>query len=403
MLRTHLLAGAGLVALILASGQALAGDTTGITDTEIKIGQTMAYSGPASAYGVIGKTEAAVFQMINDQGGVNGRKINFISLDDGYSPPKANEQTRRLVEEDGVAFTFNNLGTPTNSAIQKYLNQKKVPQLFVATGADKWGNYKDFPWTIGFQPSYRTEAQIFAKYILKNKPDAKIGIFYQNDDFGKDYILGVKDVLGERYATMVVKEVSYETTDATIDSQIVTLQSAGADTLVTAMTPKFAAQAIRKIYDIGWKPLHLMTDVSQSVAAVMNPIGPEKGVGIITATYGKEPTDPQWKDDPGMNQWRAFMTKYIPDGDQTDVNYAYGYGAALTMVQVLKQCGSDLSRENVMKQAANLKDFDLPTLLPGIKVNTSPTNFHPIRQEQLEKWNGKTWERFGEIISGGES
>ncbi len=395
-----LLAAAALVALAGVSGPVAAADSPGVTATEIKIGNTEAYSGPASAYGVIGKVEAAFFQMVNEQGGVAGHKITFISYDDGYSPPKTVEQVRRLVEQDGVAFTFNTLGTPTNTAIQKYLNQKKIPQLFVATGADKWGNYKEYPWTIGFQPSYRTEAQIYAKYILKSKPNAKIGILYQNDDFGKDYVLGMKDILGDKYDKMVVKEASYETTDPTIDSQIVTLQGAGVDTLLTAAIPKFAAQAIRKIYDIGWKPEHFLTNVSISEAAVLTPAGPEKAIGIISSNYGKDPSDPAWKDDPGIKQWRAFMDKYMPGADLTDLNTVYGYGASLTMLQVLKQCNGDFSRENVMKQAANIKDLELPTLLPGIKINTSPTNYHPIRQMQLQKWTGKGWERFGDIIEG---
>jgi branched-chain amino acid transport system substrate-binding protein len=393
-------AAGALLALACMAGPAAAADTPGVTATEIKIGNTMPYSGPASAYGVIGKGEAAFFKMINDQGGVAGHKINFISLDDGYSPPKTVEQVRKLVEQEGVAFLFNTLGTPTNTAIQKYLNQKKIPQLFVATGADKWGDYKDYPWTMGWQPSYRTEAQIYAKYILKNKPNAKIGILYQNDDFGKDYVAGVKDVLGDKYSKMVVKEASYEVTDPTIDSQVVTLQGAGVDTLITAATPKFAAQTIRKVYDIGWKPLHFLTNVSISVASVMEPAGKEKGVGIITSAYGKDPTDPRWKDDPGMKEWRAFMAKYLPDADTTDASYVYAYGVSLTLLQVLKQCNGDFSRENIMKQAANIKDLELPTALPGIKLNTSPTNYHPFRQMQLQKWDGKTWELFGDIIEG---
>jgi branched-chain amino acid transport system substrate-binding protein len=387
-------------ALLALAVPAFAADTPGVTATEIKIGNTEAYSGPASAYGVIGKGETAFWTMINEKGGVDGHKINFISLDDGYNPAKTVEQTRKLVEQEGVAFIFNGLGTPTNTAVQKYLNHKGVPQLFVATGADKWGDYKDNPWTMGWQPSYRTEAQIYAKYILKTKPDAKIGILYQNDDFGKDYVAGLKDVLGDKYAKMVVKEATYETTDPTVDSQIVTLQSAGVDTLVTAATPKFAAQAIRKIYDIGWKPLHFLTNVSLSVAAVMIPAGPEKGIGIITSNYGKDANDPAWKDDPGMNEYRAFMKKYMPGADLTDNNYVYAYGVSLTMLQVLKQCHGDFSRANIMKQAANVHDLVLPTSLPGIKVNTSPTNFHPIRQMQLERWDGKSWVRFGDIISG---
>ncbi len=391
-----LLTGTALLAL---AAPAFAEDTPGVTATEIKIGNTMPYSGPASAYGAIGKGETAFWKMVNDQGGVASHKIDFISVDDGYSPPKAVEQVRKLVEQDGVAFLFNTLGTPSNTAIQKYLNQKKIPQLFVATGADKWGNYQEYPWTIGWQPSYRIESQIYAKYLLKEKPGAKIGVLYQNDDFGKDYIAGIKDVLGDKYDKMV-KEVSYETTDPTIDSQVVTLQGAGIDTLVTAATPKFAAQTIRKVYDIGWKPLHFMTNVSTSVAAVMVPAGVEKGVGIISAAYGKDSTDPTWKDDSGMNQWRDFMKKYMPDADLADGNYVYAYGVSLTMLQVLKQCNGDFSRENLMKQATNLHDLELPTGLPGVKINTSPTNYHPIRQMQLQKWDGKTWVRFGDIISG---
>ena len=395
--RTGLTAVAAMLAI---AGTATAADAPGVTATEIKIGNIMPYSGPASAYGVIGKGETAFWNMVNEQGGVAGHKINFITVDDGYNPAKAVEQARKLVEQDQVAFLFNPLGTPSNTAIQKYLNQAKVPQLFVATGADKWGNYKDFPWTIGWQPSYRIEAAIYAKYLLKNKPDAKLGILYQNDDFGKDYIAGMKQGLGDKYDKMIVKEVSYETSDPTVDTQIVTLQGAGVDTLLTAATPKFAAQAIRKVYDIGWKPLHLLTNVSTSVAAVLTPAGPEKAIGIVSAAYGKDPTDPTWKDDAGLNQWRAFMKKYMPDADMADANYVYAYGVSLTMLQVLKQCNGDFSRENVMKQASNLKNVELPTGLPGIEINTSPTNYHPISQMQLQKWDGKTWVLFGDIISG---
>jgi branched-chain amino acid transport system substrate-binding protein len=392
-----------LAAFVAMSPLAVAADAPGITATEIKIGQTMPYSGPASAYGTIGKAEAAYFKMINEQGGINGRKINLISLDDGYSPPKAVEQIRRLVEQEGVAFTFNTLGTPSNTAIQKYMNEKKVPQLFVATGASKWGDPEHFHWTIGWQPDYRTEARIYAKYILKNKPDAKIAILYQNDDFGKDYIIGLKEGLGAKAAGMIVKEASYETSDTTIDTQVVTLQGSGADTLLSAATPKFAAQDIRKVYDIGWKPLHLMTNVAISVASVLEPAGPEKAVGMISAAYGKDPTDPNFKDDPGMKQWRDFMTKYYPEGDQNDASNVYGFGAGMTLVQVLKQCGDDLSRDNIMKQAANLKNFELPTALPGIKLNTGPNDYYPIKQMQLEKWDGKTWVLFGDVISGESS
>jgi branched-chain amino acid transport system substrate-binding protein len=386
--------------LLAMAGPAGAADTPGVTATEIKIGQTMPYSGPASAYGTIGRAEAAYFKMINEQGGIAGHQLNLLSLDDGYSPPKAVEQIRKLVEQEQVAFIFQSLGTPSNTAIQKYLNEKKVPQLFVATGASKWGDPEHFHWTMGWQPDYRTEARIYAKYILKNQPGAKIAIIYQNDDFGKDYVIGLKQGLGDKAAAMIVKEVSYEVTDPTVDSQVVTAQGSGADTLVTAATPKFAAQTIRKVYDIGWKPLHLMTNVAISVASVMEPAGPEKGVGIISANYGKDPTDPTWKDDPGMKQWREFMTKYYPEGDQNDASNVYGYGVAMTLVQVLKQCSGDFSRENVMKQAANLKDFEVPTTLPGIKINTGPSDYYPIEQMQLQKWDGKTWVLFGEVISG---
>jgi len=398
--REWLTVGAALAVLTSLAAPGFAADTPGVTATGIKIGQTMPYSGPASAYGTIGKAEIAYFNMINEQGGVNGRKIELMSLDDSYSPPKTVEQVRRLVEQENVAFLFNTLGTPPNTAIQKYLNEKKVPQLFVATGASKWGDPQHFPWTMGWQPDYRTEARIYAKYILKNMPDAKIAILYQNDDFGKDYIIGLKEVLGDKAKTMVIQEASYEVSDPAIDSQVVSLQGSGADTLLVAATPKFAAQAIRKVYDIGWKPLFLLTNVATSVGAVITPAGPEKAVGVISASYGKDPVDPTWKDDPGMKKWRDFMAKYYPEGDLSDASNVYGYGAAATLVQVLKQCGDDLSRENVMKQAANLKDFELPTALPGIKINTSPTQFYPIRQMQLESWDGKSWKLFGDVISG---
>ena len=399
MHRRTLLAAAGSLAAVSRTGPACA-QAPGVTATEIKIGQTEAYSGPASAYGAIGRGLTAFFKRVNDQGGIAGRRINFISVDDGYLPPKAVEQTRRLVEQEGVSFMLNGLGTPSNSAVQKYLNQKKVPQLFVSSGADKWANPKDFPWTIGWQPSYRTEAQVYAKYILQNKPDGKLAVLYQNDDFGKDYVTGLRDVLGDRYDRMLAKAVSYEVTDPTIDSQVVTLQGSGADVLVTAATPKFAAQTIRKIYDLSWKPLHLLTDVSGSVASVINPAGPERAVGIVLGGYLKEISDPAWSDDPGMNEWRAFMKEYMPDSDVADANYAFSYGIGGTAVQMLKQCDSNFSRENILKQATNLQSLQLPTLLPGITVSTSPTNYHPIRQLQLQRWNGTRWERFGNVIEG---
>jgi branched-chain amino acid transport system substrate-binding protein len=394
-----------LVVATLPAGipAACAEDLPGVTATEIKIGNTVPYSGPASAYSVIAKTEAAFFQMVNDEGGVSGHKINFISYDDGYSPPKTVEQVRRLIEEDHVAFLFSTLGTPTNTAIQRYVNQMKVPHLFISTGADKWGDYVHFPWTMGYQPSYRTEAQIYTKYMLAQKPNAKMAILYQNDDFGKDYPAGVKDILGDKYGSVVVKEASYETTDATVDSQIASLQASGGDVLLVAATPKFAAQVIKKVHDLGWHPMFFMTYVSISVGAVMTPAGPENGIGIITAGFGKDPTDPAFKDDPGMKEWRAFMAKYMPGADLTDSYYVYGYGVSTVLMQVLKQCNGDFSRANIMKQAANLHDAPDPVLLPGIKVNTSPTNFHPIRAMQLEKWTGTTWERFGDVIEGSNS
>jgi branched-chain amino acid transport system substrate-binding protein len=394
---------------VVATGMALAATTAtaenapGVSATEIRIGQTMPYSGPASAYAVIGKFEAAYFQMINAQGGINGRKVVLLSQDDGYNPAKAVEVTRRLVEEEHVAFIFNSLGTASNTATEKYLNDRKVPQIFVATGADKFGDYQDFPWTIGYQPSYRTEAQVYAKYILKARPKAKIAVFYQNDDFGKDYVRGLKDVLGDRYAQMVVKEASYEVSDTTVDNQIITLQAAGADTLVTGATPKFAAMAIRKVHALGWKPLHFLTNVSVSISSVIEPVGMEKAVGIISAAYHKEPDDPAFKNDPGLKNYRQFMRQYMPDADPSDVNYVFGYSTSLLLAQVLKQCGNDLSRENIMRQTANLRNVELPTLLPGIRVNTSPTNYHPVRQLQLMRWDGHTWVRFGEIIGGEQS
>jgi branched-chain amino acid transport system substrate-binding protein len=384
---------------LTAAAPAVAADTPGVTATEIKIGNTNPYSGPASAFSVVAKLETAFFKMVNDQGGVAGRKINFISLDDGYSPPKTLEQVRRLIEEDQVALLFNNLGTACNSAIQKYVNQKKVPHLFISSGADKWGDYQHFPWTMGFQPSFRTEAQIYAKYILNEKPNPKIAILYQNDDIGKDYLAGMKDVLGDKFDKMVVT-ASYETTDPTIDSQITSLQGAGANVLLVAAIPKFAAQAIRKVHDLDWKPLFFMSFVSTSIGAVIKPAGPENAIGMITAGYLKDPNDPAWKNDAGMNEWRDFMAKYMPGADITDGNYVSAYGFSKAMLQVLKQCEGNFTRENILKQATNLHDLELPTLLPGIKVNTSPTNYHPIRQTQLAKFDGTHWVRFGDVIAG---
>jgi branched-chain amino acid transport system substrate-binding protein len=371
----------------------------GASDTEIKIGQTMPYSGPASAYGTIGKAEAAYFRMINDQGGVNGRKLNLISLDDGYSPPRTVEQIRKLVEDEQVLFTFQTLGTPSNTAIQKYMNARKVPHLFVATGATKWGDPQHYPWTMGWQPTYQHESQIYAKYLLKNRPNAKVAVLYQNDDYGKDYVKGFKDGLGAQVAKLIVAEASYEVTDPTVDSQIVALKASGADVLFNVTTPKFAAQAIRKVYDIGWRPLHFLNVVSTSVAAVLQPAGLDKSVGLVSVAYFKDPTDPAWKDDKAVQDYMAFMKKYYPDGDAADGFNVYGLAVAQTLVQTLKRCGDDLTRENVMRQAANLNDVEVPMLLPGIRVNTSPTDFYPIEQVQLIRFDGKTWVRFGDIVS----
>jgi ABC-type branched-subunit amino acid transport system substrate-binding protein len=370
----------------------------GASDTEIKIGSTNPYSGPASAYGTIGRAEAAYFKMINDQGGINGRKINFISLDDGYSPPRTVEQVRKLVEEEQVLFLAGTLGTPTNTAIHKYINAKKVPHIFVNTGATKWGDPKNFPWTMGFNLSYQAEGRIYARYLLETKPDAKIAILFQNDDYGKDYVKGLKDGLGDKAAKMIVAEVSYEVTDPTIDSQVVTLKASGADTFYNVTTPKFAAQAIRKVYDIGWKPLHILNNVSASVGSVLTPAGLDKSVGLITAIYLKDPADPQWKDDAGMKEYLAWFKKYYPEGDVKDSFNVAGYLIAQGVVQVLKQCGDDLTRENVMRQTASLKDLQMPMMLPGIKWNTGPDDFFLMESGQLARFDGKEWKTFGKVI-----
>jgi branched-chain amino acid transport system substrate-binding protein len=373
---------------------------TGATDTEIKIGNIMPYSGPASAYGVIGKTEEAYFRKINAEGGINGRKINFVSYDDAYSPPKTVEQARKLVESDEVLLIFNSLGTPPNSAIQKYMNTKKVPQLFVATGATKWNDPKDFPWTMGWQPNYQSEGQIYAKYILKNFPNGKIAILYQNDDYGKDYVKGLKDGLGSKAASMIVIEDSYEVSEPTIDTHIVKLKATGADIFYNVTTPKFAAQAIKKNMEIGWKPHHFLNNVSASIGSVMKPAGFENSQDIISSSYLKDPTDSQWKNDAAMKAWNEFLDKYFPEANRADASVMYGYIVAQGLVQVLKQCGDNLTRENVMKQAASLKDFEPGGLLPGVKVNTSATDFAPISQLQLQRFKGENWELFGEVLSG---
>ena len=394
---TALSLAATLAGLALVPG-AGAQTVVGVTATEVKIGHTNPYSGPASAYGTIGKTIAAYFKKVNDEGGINGRKINFISYDDGYTPPKTVEMVRKLVEQDQVAALFQTLGTPPNSAIHKYVNEKKVPHLFVATGATKWDDPKNFPWTMGFQPNYQTEGRVYAAYILKNIPDAKIGILYQNDDYGKDYLKGMEDGLGAAASKLIVSKQSYEVTDPTIDSQIINLKNSGANVFFNVTIPKFAVQAIKKAHDIGWSPTHFLNNVSSSYASVLKPAGLDVSRGLITALYAKVVTDPQWKKDKGYQDWIAFMKKYYPDGNVEDDSNFFGYSAAILMAQVIKQCGNDLSRENIMRQAENLKNVDLPFLLPGIKVNTGPTDHAPIQQERLAKFNGEYWELFGDIF-----
>ena len=400
MSTTHLLAGlATTLALVLPDpAWAQKKYDPGATDTEIKIGQTMAYSGPASAYGTLGKAEAAFFRKINDEGGINGRKIVFISVDDGYSPPKAVEMTRRLVEQDQVLLMFGSLGTASNSAVHAYLNARKVPQLFIATGAAKWNDAKGHPWTMGLQPDYQTEGHVYAKHILQTRPNAKIGVLYQNDDYGRDYMKGLKDGLGDKAARMIVAEATYEVTDPTVDSQILQLQASGADVFVDVTTPKFAAQAIRKAYDSGWKPVHYLNSVGNYVGSVLAPAGLDKSVGLISTLYSKDPTDPTWNNDPGMLEWRAFMKNYYPDGDLTNNINVGGFSAAYTLVHVLRQCGDNLTRDNVMRQAASLKDFSGPTSLPGILVNTSPTDFAPTKSMQPVRFDGKTWVKLGDVL-----
>jgi len=388
----------GSLTIAVSSATAQKRYDPGASDTEIKIGNIMPYSGPLSPYAVSGKTEAAYFNKINAEGGVNGRKINFISYDDSYSPPKTVEQARKLVESDGVLLIFQSLGTPTNTAIQKYMNTKAVPQLFVATGATKWNDPQHFPWTMGWQPNYQSEGHIFAQYLLRNYPQGRIGILFRNDDYGKDYVKGLKDGLNGNMR--IVAASSYEATDATIDSQIVGLQSLGADVLYDVTSAKFSAQAIKKVAEINWKPLHLLNGVSTSVGGVMTPAGLDNSKGVISTGYLKDPTDPQWKNDSAYKEWVTFMDKYYPEGDRTNVFTVYGYSVAQTLIQVLKQCGDDLSRENVMRQAANLHDFQVGMLLPGITVNTSPTDFAPVKQMQMQRFNGETWELFGPILNG---
>ncbi|MET4290468.1 branched-chain amino acid transport system substrate-binding protein [Bradyrhizobium sp. LB8.2] len=391
---------AAFVLCTAMSGPALAQKKydSGASDTEIKIGNIMPYSGPASAYAAIGKAEEAYFNKINAEGGIHGRKIKFISYDDGYSPPKTVEQARKLVESDGVLLIFGSLGTSTNGAIRKYMNEKKVPQLFVASGASKWNDPRQYPWTMGWQPSYASEAHIYAKYIMKEKPDGKIGVLYQNDDFGKDYLKGLKDGLGPK-ASMIVLEEGYDTSEPAIDEHVVKLKAAGADILISITTPKFAAQAIKKAAEINWHPVHIISNVSASVGGVLEPAGLEISQGILSASYTKDGSDPQWNADDGMKKFYNFLAQYAPTANKLDAGVVFGYAAAQTMVKVLQMCGDDLTRENIMKQAANLKDFEPDTLLPGIKINTAPDNFAPIEQLQMMRFKGKKWELFGDIIS----
>jgi branched-chain amino acid transport system substrate-binding protein len=401
--RRKLLIAMGLGGMaVLVPGQARAQKKydPGAGDSEIKIGNTTPYSGPASSYGTVGKCKTAFFNMINAEGGINGRKINFISYDDGYSPPKTVEQVRKLVESDQVLFLFNTLGTPTNTAIHKYVNQKGVPHLFLATGATKWGDPEHFPWTMGFQPNYQSEGQIYADYVREKHPAAKIAVLYQNDDYGKDYLRGFKDGLGDKAKSTIVVEAPYETTDPTVDSQIVSLKASGADLFFNVTIPKFAAQAIRKVAEIGWQPVHILNNVATSVGVTLKPAGLENAKGILSTFWVKDPTDPTWKDDAGYKEWLAFMDKYYPEGDKTDGANAYAYTVSQALVQVLKQCGDDLTRANIMKQATNIHDLELPMLLPGIKVNTGPTDFYPVKQMQMARFDGERWELFGPIMTG---
>ena len=390
------------VTLLIATGSGALSQKKydiGATDTEIKIGNIMPYSGPLSAYGVIGMTEAAYFRKINSEGGINGRKITFISYDDAFSPPKTVEQARKLVESDEVLLIFQSLGTPTNTAIRRYMNAKKVPQLFVSTGATKWDDPENFPWTMGWQPNYQSEARIYAKYILKEKPNARIAVLYQNDDFGKDYLKGLKDGLGDKTASLIIDEEAYDVTEPTINSHVIKMRSLNADVFVDIASPKFAAQAIRRAAEIGWKPLHLLTNVSVSVGVVMKPAGLDASQGIISSAYIKDPTDPQWKNNSGIKAWNEFLDRYYPEANRANSSVIYAYTVARTLVHVLKACGDDLTRENVMKQAASMSELELGGLLPGIKINTSATDFAPISQVQMMRFKGETWERFGDIIS----
>lgn len=396
--RNALLTAAGLAAAGALGAPTLA-DTVGVTDTSIKIGNINPYSGPASAYGQIGETIQHFFEKVNAEGGINGRQVEYITYDDGYSPPKTVEQARKLVERDQVALIFQSLGTPTNTAIHKYMNVKKVPQLFVATGASKWGDPENFPWTMGWQPNYQTEAKIYAQYIVDNIPDAKIAVLYQNDDYGKDYLEGFKAGLGDKASSLIVEELPYEVADPTVDSQIIAAKGSGANVFFNVATPKFAAQAIKKANEIGWKPTQFLNNVSISVGSVLKPAGLEASSGIISAGYQIDPTDPQYQDHEDRKEWSAFMDEWFPDGDKTSSFTSFGYAAGMTMKHVLEAAGDDLSRENIMKQAASMDKVRVPMLLPGITMSTSETDYYPIEAMQLQRFNGESWELFGEVIS----
>jgi branched-chain amino acid transport system substrate-binding protein len=402
MPRRLITAAAILAALLVDVGASAEPTKTygpGVTDTEIKLGQTAPFSGPVSFYAVLAKVAAAYFRMINDDGGINGRTITLVQVDDAYSPPRSVEAVRRLVEEDRVLALFDPIGTAPNTAIRPYLNKNQVPQLFVSGGASKWGDPKSFPWTIGWAPPYSTEAHIYARYILAHYPNAKIGVLYQNDDFGKEFLRGLRDGLGERAGAMVVAAQSYEVTDPTVDSQLISLSQSGADVFLDATTPKFAVQAIRKADELQWHPVHFLDDGAAFIGTVFVPAGIERAKGILSAAYLKDPGDQRWSDDPGMLAWTAFMKKYLPEGDRSDIAAVYGYGMAMTMAQVIRQCGDDLSRENLMRQATNLRDFQVPVLLPGVKINTSPTSYYPIKQDQLIQFDGSKWVPIDALMS----
>jgi branched-chain amino acid transport system substrate-binding protein len=397
--RRSLLAGSAAAGVVAFAGPSRAEDTPGVTSTEIKIGSTTSLSGPVSALGTIARCQDAYFRMINDEGGIAGRKINFICYDDAFNPAKTVEQTRRLIEADEVAFLFSMLGTAPNSAVVKYINSKKVPHLFLAVNGDKWGDYRNYPWTMGFAPSSRVEAQIFAKYALSQKPDAKFALLYQNDDLGKDFVAGLRDVLGARYDS-AAKALSYEVTDPTIDSQIVSLRATNADILISGATAKFAAQSIRKVYELGWKPMHFVTSGAASVTSTIIPAGVERAQGLVTSVYIKDPSDQAWAEDAGMKDYMKFMAKYFSDGNPKEALNTYAYTVTSVLRRLLEQCNGNLSRENIMREANNLRDVEVATLLPGVRVNTGPTNHHPLRQMQLQRWEGQGWHRFGNIIEG---